>query len=71
MIHFEALIFFPLVCHEFEFIHVQKEEERQKQVERRKKERLKTVNKRRSLETLVKDAKKRADNFEKQVSSLA
>jgi hypothetical protein len=45
----------------------QKEEERQRQAERRKKERQKAVNKKRNLETLVKDAKKRAEDFERQV----
>jgi len=54
------------ILQEAENRRVQKEEDRQKQVERRKKDRLKTVNKRRNLETLVTDAKKRADSFERQ-----
>ena len=46
---------------------LQLEEERQKQKENRKKEREKLVNKRRGLDSLVKDAESRAKTFENQV----
>ena len=45
----------------------QKEEERQRQVERRKKDRQKLVTKKRNLDTFAKDAKRRTDEFEHRV----
>ena len=45
------------------------EEEREKQKERRKREREKLQNKRRNLESLVKDAEKKTQAFEKKVKS--
>jgi len=52
------------------FLLPQKEEERQRQVEKRKKERQKVVAKKRNLESLAKDAKKRAEDFNRRVSDL-
>jgi len=46
----------------------QKEEERQRQVEKRKKDRQKLVTKKRNLESLAKDAKRRTEDFEQRVS---
>lgn len=55
----------------YECFHlVQIEEERQKQKERRKKDRQKLLNKKRSLDGLVKDAEKRANDFERKVNII-
>jgi len=50
---------------------VQKEEERQHRVEKRKHERQKLVAKKRNLETFAKDAKQRTQDFERRVSLKA
>ena len=52
----------------FGFLLMQKEEERQHRLEKRKKERQKVVAKKRNLESLAKDAKRRVEDFERRVS---
>ncbi|KAL4227166.1 Guanine nucleotide-binding protein-like 3 [Mactra antiquata] len=60
-----SLPFKEIVLKEAEDRKRQIEDERQKQKERRKKERQKLVEKRRSLDGMVKDAEKRANEFDK------
>ena len=49
------------------FCTFQIEEEKQKQKERRKKERAKLLDKKRNLDSLVKDAQKKTADYEKKV----